>query len=493
MIKMSASSKELGSLDRELYEGSVLKPSDAAKQFNVQTPATPTPLYSPQLSKSSLRNLSAIYGGRTDFPHVVYDVKDLALLAKETKHLKTPFTIAYCNLDTGYTFTLGKDPVPGNPELDIGKDKELTPRDRERLAIYDALTMSGNKRLLDAYMKSMSLPHQLRKDIPKIGFSDSDESEYEFEWHQSNGAFSKNGQKRTWKDYLRAAGLSLMLGLAAVTIASHYTIKPVKAQTTTQTHVTVDSPLLKNPVTIDGKYTTLDEWSDASPIKKCVQYSSGEQICGVLKTKHDATTEYTLVEILSKNHFEKDDCINLVFGIKDVRGSVPTPDHLVLIYWIATDVTTPNSTVVSKNALALYGLNKPWPGRVSWDYEVYPKWAAGLYSSPESQNVHQIWEIATPLKGNYSSDPSCNPNNLSSQPFDALFIDLKSNNGLSFTNPSDPNNYYHNPLAYNQNPNLYGDLNYSAIPIAEFQNRIALLALTGLPLFMRKKKKRQNK
>lgn len=276
----------------------------------------------------------------------------------------------------------------------------------------------------------------------------------------------------------------ILLASAGVIGASHYLIKPVSAQSSSQTYVSVDSPLLKNPVTVDGKYTTPDEYPDAAVKKVMCDPPNADQVCAVMKTKHDATTQFTLFEILYKNSFSAGDYINLVFGIKDVRGSFPTPDHLLMVYQVNQNLSTPDSTVSSKAATAFYGENMRWPSVISLSYEVFPQWAAGLHSSPESPNPHQIWEIATPLNGHYSNNPSCNPNNLSSQPFDALFLDRMASEYLSFTNPSKHSDNY--------NPNLYGVLNYGTVPIPEFQNIIALLTSVGLvPVFMRRKKKRQ--
>jgi len=434
-------------------------------------------------------NLSAMYDGRRDFPWTAYSIEDLSLIAEKTKHLKTNFEVQYVTKDER-AFIFGKQAFPGNPELEVGDENSLTDGEKERLEIYDMLSTSGNKILLEKYLESLHLSHETRMDLQRIEFADSDAYEYGFEWHPRKGVFDKEG-KRTWKDYVKAAAMTSILIGAAGSVLSHYLIKPVKAD---RTHVDIDSPLLTKGVTVDGKYTTSDEWDDGS--HPHIQKEGANW--AVIKMKHDDKYLYTLIEYPTMAKFSKEDVVNLIWGVKDVRTENPTSDHLYMTYQVDQSLTIPNSTVTLKRAAYLYGEDGHWPFKALNVF--HPEWVAGLYSSPDHisqqmepylpqgltldqvkeqlQKPHQIWEIRTPLNGNDPDDVPCNPNGLESQPFHAAIGNVEKQIGIDITD-SDW-----------QHPVSYGTLSHSDIPVPEFAEMIALpVAIAGAAVLLRKKRK----
>lgn len=90
---------------------------------------------------------------------------------------------------------------------------------------------------------------------------------------------------------LRLTGRSL---LSATVILSILALSSVVVSASIGTPVTC--PLLKQPVTIDGKWSSATEWSDAPEIQMAIAQGNG---VGYFRVKHDATYLYVLGEFLA--------------------------------------------------------------------------------------------------------------------------------------------------------------------------------------------------
>lgn len=73
----------------------------------------------------------------------------------------------------------------------------------------------------------------------------------------------------------------------------------------------VTVPLLKQPVTVDGKWTSTIEWTDAQEIQMSVAQGDG---VGYFRIKHDATYLYILAESLTDVALEFNHATNINHG-----------------------------------------------------------------------------------------------------------------------------------------------------------------------------------
>jgi hypothetical protein len=139
---------------------------------------------------------------------------------------------------------------------------------------------------------------------------------------------------------------------------------------------------LVNPVTIDGKWTTPDEWSDTNRVSMYVV--QGPASTGYVRLKHDADFLYLLADFVSDttpasaqtgqtgshyDHFE----VGIDQNVND--SNTKCCDVAVDLEW--------------------------WNGKSAPD-PVQPPWVQGAMSyngtnDPDSSNSHAIYEIAIPM------------------------------------------------------------------------------------------------
>jgi len=87
-------------------------------------------------------------------------------------------------------------------------------------------------------------------------------------------------------------------------------------------------PLSENNLVIDGKWSTADEWTDASELEMAFYIGSGQVI---LRTKHDANYLYVLVDFVSdktenKEQSDKNDGCTLAFDCDHDAATSPQKD-----------------------------------------------------------------------------------------------------------------------------------------------------------------------
>ena len=93
----------------------------------------------------------------------------------------------------------------------------------------------------------------------------------------------------------------------------------------------IASSTLKNPVTVDGKWTTLDEWSDATGFD-CGGY-------GWIALKDDANFLYVLVDYTRDLRAEAGDFAWVLWDQKNVGGTRPRTDDYDLSMTYETEST----------------------------------------------------------------------------------------------------------------------------------------------------------
>jgi hypothetical protein len=244
----------------------------------------------------------------------------------------------------------------------------------------------------------------------------------------------------------------------------------VKAQ---NEHVSVVSPLLTKNVTLDGKFSYSDEWNDTSKVT-----AGTSDDFAVMKVKHDEKFLYTLIEYPTKHIIMRLDNVNLMWALKDVRGPDVGHDDLQIAYVVQRDLWEANTPVspeykISYAMLGEYGTPGRWPTNVgNWALN-HPQWEVMITSTPDYQTPHQVWEIRTPFDKPYFvgdtpvKDVGCNPNHLASQPFDATVGNVYEQS-VSLTNSDWIN------------PDTWGTLSYSGVPIPEFDAPLILLPMAIL-------------
>ncbi|MEM2962553.1 MAG: hypothetical protein QXY01_06015 [Candidatus Bathyarchaeia archaeon] len=90
----------------------------------------------------------------------------------------------------------------------------------------------------------------------------------------------------------------------------------------------IESPELENPVTIDGRWTSHGEWSDALEIRLAFVQGSGEAYARV---KHDGESLYVLIDYLSLRAVQIEDSAMAFIDTKNDGGEIPQRDDFILM------------------------------------------------------------------------------------------------------------------------------------------------------------------
>jgi hypothetical protein len=105
----------------------------------------------------------------------------------------------------------------------------------------------------------------------------------------------------------------------------------------------VTCPMLTQPVTIDGKWTSTTEWTDAPEIQMSVAVGNG---LGYFRVKHDATTLYILGESLVDTAVEYNstagmgDYMSVFLDTLYNQGTAPqTDDYKLIAYYVGAGNT----------------------------------------------------------------------------------------------------------------------------------------------------------
>ena len=145
----------------------------------------------------------------------------------------------------------------------------------------------------------------------------------------------------------------------------------------------VDCFTFSNKITIDGKWTTSDEWNDAFEETLNFGNGSGE---AYLRVKHDAENLYVLVDFLTYHEIKTGDGCLVVLDTKhDGGSSVQSDDLAVLIRW--------NTPTEIYPAIQWEGWWSEWEFLPS-DFEVGS--STDAEQSPYPTNPHLIFEFKIP-------------------------------------------------------------------------------------------------
>lgn len=143
-------------------------------------------------------------------------------------------------------------------------------------------------------------------------------------------------------------------------------------------------PKLDNPVTVDGKWTSAQEWTDASEFPLTFARGSGE---AYFSMKHDSNNFYVLVDFVSRANTEVGDAALVVLDTQNSGGKQVNNDDLaILIRW--------NTVTESMGAMQ-------WGGWTGQNWQPLPS-GFEAKSSTESQNdphstaPHEIFEFRIP-------------------------------------------------------------------------------------------------
>lgn len=216
----------------------------------------------------------------------------------------------------------------------------------------------------------------------------------------------------------------------------------------------LSDPLSSNPVTIDGKFTTPNDWSDALQ----VTLSSTCRICsgkGLLYIKHDASNFYFLVDFLSVTSLNPSaDHASVTIDSAHDGGTEPGPDD------VRFDSNYPNG---GSMAVGTGGFYFSWGHGLPAGVLI----AMSFSASPNSAVPHVIAEFQIPF--------SIFPNLQKTVGFAAdAYVCGQTSPGLCRA----PSQAVIWPASYWLNrPATWGELTISSTPISEIGN-IWLTALT---------------
>jgi len=140
---------------------------------------------------------------------------------------------------------------------------------------------------------------------------------------------------------------------------------------------------LANPVTIDGKWTTADEWDDTYRVSMYV--IQGPESTGYIRLKHDADFLYLLVDFISDT---------TPASKQTQKGGQSDYDHFNV--GIDKDVNDTNTECCDTTVDIRWNNGKVAPDPVT------PLWVEGAMSydatnDPDSKTSHAIYEFSIPM------------------------------------------------------------------------------------------------
>ena len=143
-------------------------------------------------------------------------------------------------------------------------------------------------------------------------------------------------------------------------------------------------PPLTKPVTIDGKWTSADEWSDAVVIPLINCNCSSVNANGYLYAKHDSSNFYFLIDFVSSSVLDgQHDLMGVFLDSLHNGGTVPQSDDRVFL--VGT-----NGGVMNVGAgVSQWSLNNPLPEGA--------KVAFSMASSSNRAQPHEISEFMIPF------------------------------------------------------------------------------------------------
>lgn len=247
-------------------------------------------------------------------------------------------------------------------------------------------------------------------------------------------------------------GLGRYVGLIVLAILClHLIPTPVAAQSS---QVTI--PILTKQVTLDGRWTTVDEWIDAIEIRV-----SG----GAFKLKHDQSYLYILFDHVNDRSSENYDNAWAYIDTLKNGGSTPqTDDFAFSLQWLSP---TQSILVVQK------GTGTDWMTTTLALHSAAS--STDATNDPYSSAPHVIYEFKIQLS-------------ILPQGVTAMGVRLSMQDGFTGTSAVWPSN------SSRFEPNQWGTMQLGASPIPEFSAVTPILAL-GLivPLYLLRRAKRQPK
>lgn len=148
--------------------------------------------------------------------------------------------------------------------------------------------------------------------------------------------------------------------------------------------LTVACPKLERDVTIDGKWTSAQEWTDASEFPLTFMQGTGE---AYFSMKHDNNNFYVLVDFVSRaKTVVGDDALVVLDTQNDGGKEIKDDDLAILIRW--------NTPAVSTGAMQ-------WGGWMGQNWQPLPsgfeaKSSIEAQNDPHSTASHEIYEFRIP-------------------------------------------------------------------------------------------------
>lgn len=185
----------------------------------------------------------------------------------------------------------------------------------------------------------------------------------------------------------RFFGRSFLVAMATFFAVLTVSSSPVSASI----GVPVKCPLLTQPVTVDGIWTSATEWTDAPETKMSVAAGGG---AGYFRVKHDATALYVLGESLVDTAVEYNstagmgDSMTVFLDTHYNQGTAPqTDDYRFIAYYVSAT----NATVLTRKG---DGANWVTSGPVQ-GLQVMVGLDTG--NSPHTPHPHVTFEMSIPL------------------------------------------------------------------------------------------------
>jgi hypothetical protein len=147
-----------------------------------------------------------------------------------------------------------------------------------------------------------------------------------------------------------------------------------------------------NPVTIDGKWTSPEEWSDALETPLYKSFDSKLNGTAYFYTKHDGDYIYALIDFISDTSKDANDGAGICFDTNHDGGSLANPDDYAFwFYW---------TTETASKFFMWKGTGSGWQKTDARIAELVPvpgsQAASSLDASPRSSSPHMIYEFRVP-------------------------------------------------------------------------------------------------